>query len=346
MDRKRILKITGGVVLSLVVLVALGFLTGVLGLPGVTVTDVGDWGNVSENETEVITSLNVSNPNPIGITLGGGFEANYSVDLNDVTLITGQRERLAITPGTTQVDLVSTIDNQQIVPWWRAYVAANETVHVRATGQANVSAVVSKTIKFPPYEQTVLEDRQPVINGFDGAATAMEGTYTRSVAVGTVGYEIRNASAAWGETTPNVTEVDMAFQMHNPGDVPVPLVPDGFRLNAETNGIELFTAGEDAMTAENADSDALLAPGETREVVLTVNFDNRRIDDWFRSHVERDERTELSVRPQMIFEVEQTGSEIAVPREGVRYSCEFQTAMLVDDQQTETTCGEGGGMET
>ena len=70
----------------------------------------------------------------------------------------------------------------------------------------------------------------------------------------------------------------------------------------------------------------------------------QKIDDWFRSHVERGERSTIEVRTSLAFESPRTGTTIRVPGDGpVTYTCEFQTAMLVDDQETATTCGGPSG---
>lgn len=343
----RILKLGITVVLVVIVLVVAGFLTGVLGVPSVAVDDPGDWGTVSEAETEVVTSINVSNPNPIGVTLGSGVTARYGVALNDVRLIEGQRDRVSIPSGQSTIELVSTVDNDRIVPWWREYVRADETIELAATGRVRVDAIVGRTLTVGPYEQTLLADEQPVIDAFDAALSDLEGRYPSDSAISDrVGYEIRDASASWASVSNETTTMDVTLQVSNPGSVPVPLVPDGFRLDARANDVDLFSAQGDALSPKSVDGDALLRPGEQREVTYTVELDNERIDDWFRSHVEREERTELTVTPQLFFEVPQTGTRIAVPPDAAGYTCQFQTGLLVDGQETRTDCGSGGGVGT
>lgn len=341
---RRIAKLLGVAVLALVVLLVAGYLTGVLGLPTVEVSDRGDWGNTTENETEVITTLNVSNPNPIGIRLGEGFAANYSVDFNGVRLITGERDEIAIPRGDSTVELVSTVDNRKIVPWWREYVRNDETIDLEASGEVEISALISKTVSLPAYEQTVLADQQPVVDAFSAAVQSMEGNYSKTAGVTEVGYQIRDANASWGSVTEAYTILNVDFRIHNSGDVAVPMVPEGFRMNAEANDIALFEAGRGSMSPKSVDEDATLVPGETRTVTYAVNLTNGRVDDWFLSHIERDEHTTLQISPQLVFEVGVTGTEFAIPQDGAGYTCELQTALLVDDQQTETTCGSGGGL--
>ena len=331
-----------GLIVGLIAILVIAYLTGIIGLPSVTVDDPGDWGNTTENSTGIVTTLNVDNPNPIGVTLSSGFSAEYQVAMNDVELVTGSRDAISIPKGKSTIQLRSALDNDKLDSWWVAFVRNDETIEMRATGSADVSAVLSKTISFPAFEQTLLEDQRPVVDSFDAAVSDMEGAYTADAGLASAGYEIRDASAEWGEVTEPTSNMTLTFEIHNPGDVPVPLVPDGFRLNATGNAVPLFTASGDALTPQNVTRDATLAPGETRTVVYTVAMDNKNIDEWFVSHVRNDEQTDFVIKPQLEFEIPDTDVGITIPRDGPGYRCSLQTAILVDNQSTETTCGSGG----
>lgn len=340
MNGRSILKLVGLGIVGLVVVLVGGFLVGVLGVPTVEVADAGDWGETTDNETEVITELRVSNPNPIGITIGGGFTATYGIELNGVRVVDGARDSISIPKGNSTLEVVSTIDNDRLVPWWRAYVRNDETIEMQATGEVTIGTLMGTTIELPTLERTLLEDDRPVIDAFDGAVSSLEGEYSQSAAVGTIGYSIESASADWAGVTERTSTIRLDIRVRNSGDVVMPLSPEGFRLDAEANGIALFEASQENLTIENAASDATLAPGEARTITYTVRMTNDHIDDWFVSHVERDERTDLTLTSRLVFEEPRTGVTLSVPPGGVTYNCEFQTAILVDDQETTTTCGQ------
>ncbi|MEF8757119.1 MAG: hypothetical protein V5A33_02670 [Halobacteriales archaeon] len=120
----------------------------------------------------------------------------------------------------------------------------------------------------------------------------------------------------------------------------MPAAPDGLAASVEMNGVSLVDVRGDAFEVRNLDREAVIRPGETREVVYVAVMDNERVDDWFRRHVERGERSSVEVRTSLVFEAPRTGTRVRMPREGpVVYTCEFRTAMLVDDRETGTTCG-------
>lgn len=343
---KRVLVGAGGLLAGLIVLLVVAYLAGIIGAPSVVVEDPGDWGNTTDDETEIHTTLRVDNPNPLGIKLSDGVSAEYQVALNGVTLVDGEQNAISIPEGESTITLTSTLDNDKLVPWWVAYVRNNETIEMRATGSAEVSAVVSKTISFPAQEQTLQADQRPVIDAVDGAVTTMEGEYTAGVDPATVGYEIREASATWGEVTEATSKMNVTYRIHNPGAVAVPLVPDGFRIDATANDVDLFSANRSALTPTNVDRGAILESGETRTVVYTVTVTNDKVDDWFVSHVDNDEQTRLVIDPSMEFGLPDRGVTIQVPENGPGYACDFQTAILEDDQETTSNCGSGGSVST
>ena len=66
-------------VVALVAVLALLYLTGVLGAPSAGLEDRGDWGEVTDERTEIVTTLWVRNPNPIGVSLGERLTADCEV---------------------------------------------------------------------------------------------------------------------------------------------------------------------------------------------------------------------------------------------------------------------------
>ncbi len=339
---KRLLKLVGVLFVVVAVLLAFGFATGTIGVPSVTVEDPGEWGTTTDETTEIETTLTVENPNPLGVRISDGFSAQYWVALNDVRLVEGQRESISIPKGSSTLTLTSTMDNDQIVPWWVEYVRADETIEMRASGAATVNVFGQRQVSFPEQDRTLLEDQRPVIEAFSAAVSTMEGNYTAGSGPATAGYEVRDTGAEWATVTEETSNMTLTMEVHNPGSIPVPLVPDGFRFNATANDVPLFTASGDALTPKSVDRDAMLAPGETRTVEYTVTMTNDNIDDWFRSHIANGEQSDLVIKPRLEFGVSEIGATITIPNHG-GYECEFQTAIL-EDQDSGSTCGSGGSV--
>ncbi|MFB6150451.1 MAG: hypothetical protein ABEJ40_01470 [Haloarculaceae archaeon] len=156
----------------------------------------------------------------------------------------------------------------------------------------------------------------------------------------TVGYEVRRGWASWASVTENRTTVRFHFLVHNPGDVPVPAAPDGVGVTVDMNDVRLFEGETDEFSLGSVDRDAVIEPGGTREVTFTVRMDNEKVDEWFTSHVRRDEVTAVSAGFRLVFEEPTSGRTFRLPADGpATYDCQFATTILVDEQPAETTCG-------
>lgn len=374
-----LLRIAGILIVVLVLLVAViaaALFTGVLGAPSAGIEDEGDWGTVSEEQTEVITTVWVDNPNPVGITLGDSVSVSYQLYLNDVNLASGEKADISIPSGNNTVQASTYIQNRKIQPWWVAFVQNNETITLGADATVSVSGPVSASTDISIPERTLLEDETPVITSLSGAASGFEGRHTESVSrerlldrtglewtgllaegyvtegdtEATVGYEIQDGWAEWGAVNEETTTVYFNLRVHNPGDVPVPATPDHLGADVEMNDVEMFSAQANDTSLQNPDDFAtgevigerVIRPGETEVAVYAVEMDNEKVDDWFRSHVSNDERTDVRTELQAVFTVGEL--EFSIPEDNpVAYTCQLQTAILVDDQNTTTNCGDGPG---
>lgn len=375
-----ILRKVGVIVLVIAIVIAgigAAFFTGVLGTPSAGLEDRGDWGNVSEERTEVITTVWVNNPNPIGISVSDSVEVSYQLYLNDVNLANGEKSGLSIPAGNNTVQISTYIQNQDIPPWWVAFIQNNETIPIRADASADVGGTVSTSVDFPTQEETILTEETPIITSLSEVASGTEGTYTKNVSEQefrgetglesssliservtgqdgelTVGYEIQDGWAEWGEVTEDTTTVYFHFQIHNPGDVRVLAAPSNVGVDVEMNDLEMFSAQANDTSLQNpenfSEGDVLggrvLEPGETEEAVYAVEMNNENIDDWFRSHVRQEEQTNIRTEAKLVFSIQDV--EFAVPADSpVAYTCEVQTDILVDNQDTETNCGQIDSLE-
>lgn len=338
-------------IIALLVVAAAGiggaYYAGILEKPTAGLEDYGDWGEVTEDRTEVITSVWVNNPNPAGLTIADSISASYQLYLNDVNVANGQKVGISIQPGNNTIQISTYIQNENLSAWWVAFVQNDETIALRTESTANIDAgPLSTSIDLPTQRQTLLQDSTPVINALSQTVAAAEGEYTKTISVGTglaeesetVGYEIKRGWATWGNVNQDTTTVLFHLRIHNPSDtVAVPAVPDGVGVSVDMNDVRLFRAQGEELSPQNVDGDAVIQPGETREVVFAVQMDNSKIDEWFRSHVRNNEQTEITTQFQLVFNTEETT--FRVPEKGgLTYTCNLQTAILEDGQQTETDC--------
>lgn len=324
-----------GLVVGLAALVAALWYLGIVGAPTAGVEDPGDWGTVTEDRTEIETTVWIDNPNPFGIRTGK-LSAEYDVILNGVAVAEGRKEGIAIASGNQTKTLSTFLINDRLPEWWAEYVRADETVEATVDGtvRADVGPGASHDLQ---YERTMLEGERPVIEALSAAANGTEGEYPQ----GAPAFEVRNGWATWGSVDESTTTIRFHFRVHNPNPAPVPAAPQGVNVRIRMNGLTMLETRGREFSMEDVDRDAVLGPGETREVVVRVAMSNDRIDEWFTSHVRRGELTDVETRLSLVFEGP-AGRSVEVP--AATYTCQVQTAILVDGQETDTNCGSGGGL--
>jgi len=341
-------------VVALVGLLAVLYLLGVIGVPGAGVSDTGDWGNVSEERTEIVTSVWVDNPNPVGLSLGNSVRVDYDVRMNNVSLAEGEKSNISVPTGNSTRTITTDLYSDRLPEWWVGYVRANETVYLQANASVTVDALLSTTQQFP-VEQTMLRNSTPVIDSLSASVNSTTGRYTENVSTDavnggldgpagdqtvTVGYEVERGWATWEAVNATTTTVEVHMELHNPGDAPVPADPDGVGFTTDANGVEMFTADSDALSTDSTEEDPLIQPGETRTTSFTVTMANDNVDDWFTSHVRSEERTRLTTQFQVVFRDPATSTTFRIPDgSDATHECNFQTAILVDDQESSTDCG-------
>ncbi|PSQ32261.1 hypothetical protein BRD06_00315 [Halobacteriales archaeon QS_9_67_15] len=345
---------------ALVGLLLVLYLLGIIGAPAAGLVDRGDWGEVTDERTEIVTTVWVDNPNPIGVSLGDTVTAEYDIVLNDVLLAEGNKSDIEVPKGNSTTELRTDIINERLGQWWVRYVRANETVELDVNATMNVNTVVSTSYDVHR-NQTMLNESTPVIDALSASVNETTGTYTESVSASevddslsgdalsdsdtvTVGYEVRRGWATWDEVSESETTVEFHMLVHNPGDVPVPAAPDGIGVSVDMNDVRTFEAESGELSTESASGDEVIEPGETEEVTYTVTMDNDKVDDWFTSHVREEagpgqEATAVTAQFQVVFGNPVTGGEFRFPQDSpVTYDCDFQTDILVDGQNSTSTC--------
>lgn len=332
MQTKVIAAVVGVVLVSAT---AAAWAGGAFEAPRAGIVDEGEWGNVTEERTEVVTTVWVDNPNPVVEAAGTPVSVAYSVRMNGVTLADGERG-LSLRQGNQTKEIVVALRNDRLQEWWVAYVSNDETIRtdIEATASGGVGpAQDSFTIE---REATHLANETPMIDAVEGAVAGLEGTYTGGD--GDAVLEVREVTAAWGAVEETRTSVELRATVHNPTDEPLSAAAfEDLAVTVDANDVTLVDVDRTAADLAGVDADDTIAPGETRTVTLSVPVDNDRVDDWFRTHVRNDERTNLDVQVRATVEDPDTGTPVTVPAGGATYDCEFQTAILVD-ATPETSC--------
>lgn len=320
-------------IIAIIIFIVAAFSMGVLSSPDADIKNNGEWGEVTDESIEIITTVWVENPNVIGFNLGGSVDVTYDLHLNGINLASGESGKISLHSGRNTIELSTYIENDEMSQWWVAFIKNEETIPVRAESSARIGGPVSFTADIPEYEETLFPDSTPAINSISQTVSNLSGEYPDD---GPISIEIREAWAEWGEVDERQTTVNLHVQIHNPNRVSIPAEPENLGLDIEMNGIEMFSARSNDVSLENRNDfdERLIDPGETKEAIYAVEMDNDKIEDWFVSHIERGEQTVIRTELRLVFSA--NGRQISIPDSTpVSYTCELRTDIFNGESDTD-----------
>ncbi|WP_115863068.1 LEA type 2 family protein [Halorussus litoreus] len=299
------LKILVAVVALLVVAVAAGFALGVLGTPSVAGLQ-NQFGEVTDETTEIRTELVVNNPNPFGVSLGG-VSVNYDVSMNDVAMANGTKEGVSIGSGNSTLAFTTVMQNDRIPAWWASHVRNDEQTAVQVDAEVR-SGTLGRSFDAPPVERQVSTD---VISQFNSTETRPINA-SQPLVSDPVAY-VNETGAQWGEVTRAETPIDLRMVVYNDKPVPMAITEIGYEITMN-----------DVAVGNGSSDDEHVIEGHTEETIrTTTTIDNDKLDEWWVTHLENGQVTELRI--DFYAEVEVAGETFRVPLEEMTYTETIET---------------------
>jgi LEA14-like dessication related protein len=291
-------RILGTVALSLVVVAGVAVAAGVVGVPSV-VAFQNEFADANDSTTVIASDIEVSNPNPVGAGFLG-VSGEYEIAMNDVRMANGSTGNVEMAPGNSTIDLATNLDNDRIPAWWVSHVERDEetTVTVNATVDSDLLG------------QSVPVERERTIE--TDMLSSFNSTETRPVNASQPLVEdpilyVNETRAQWGETTDERTGIVVDFYVYNPKEYAIQISKLNYTI--DMNDVRVGAG-------ENTD-ETVLPPGELTRVRTVTYVDNGKLDEWWVSHVERNQVTDVVIDFDASFEV--SGTDVDVPLEGMTH---------------------------
>jgi LEA14-like dessication related protein len=269
------------------------------------------FGTVNESTTVIETNVTVNNPNPIGISLGG-VSLNYTVDMNEVRMASGDKKGVSVGTGNSTVTLTTLMDNNQIPAWWASHIQNGEqtTVDVAATVK---SSTLGQSVSTSLPSRTISTD---LLSGFNSSETR-EVNAEQPLVSDPVMY-INETSASWGETTRTETPTTMEFVVYNPKSYPITVSEVGY--NVTMAGVDM---GEGA-----TDDPIVVQPQSSETIDANVVIDNTNLDRWWVEHLRNDQSSTLRIT--FYAEASAGGQTIRLPLDAFTHEEDIETDIFGD----------------
>ncbi len=291
--------------------------TGVVSLQPPAVESVeNDWGEVTNDRTEIQTQIVVDNPNKVGVP--GAASVTYDVTMNDVTMAEGSSGGLSLSPGRNEISLRTDIDNDEIPAWWATHINNGEETTLSVEPSAKV-AFVSQGL--PSYDRTFETD---MLSAFDSESgqSVQAGNQTLLT--------VERTEASWGTATESETPLRFAGTVRNPNTAPLTFAKIGYEVSMN-----------DVTVAEGTTNGSVEIPANaTGTIEINSTLDNRKLDEWWVSHLNRGEQTDLNVSVFAV--VERDGQNRRIPLSFLSKRVAFETDILGGGQATTRAVGSPG----
>ena len=310
------------------------YAVGLIGTPSVTGVE-NRFGDVSDSTTTIESDLLVSNPNPIGVNLGG-TTAEYTVTMNGIEMAHGVKEGVSIPKGASSLHFSTAMENGKIPAWWTSHIRNGE--HTDLAVDANVhSSLLGRSFGAPKVKRSVDTD---IIGEFNSSERRPINV-SQPLVSDPVAY-IERTNATWGEVTEEETPIRMEFTIYNPKSVPITVTEVGYDLRMN-----------DVRMGRGASERTHVIPaGGTKTVETTTVIRNKHLDEWWVSHLRNDQVTNLRIDFYARVDLSAVGAgSVRIPLEGLTYEKRIETDLFGTKNATAgngtatngTTTATGGG---
>ncbi|MDS0283150.1 LEA type 2 family protein [Haloarcula onubensis] len=312
-----------GIAAVVLVVVAVGL--GLVGTPGVETIE-NRFTGVSENTTTVGTALTVSNPTPVGVSLGG-TTIDYTVSMNDVAIASGVKEGIALQSGNTTVQFSTRMQNGKIPAWWVSHIGNGERTQVTIDATITDPLVGDRTVAVTQ-NRTVETDIMGAFNSTETRPVDADRPFVSDPVL-----YINETRGAWDRdgVTERETPLDIGFDVYNPKPVPYTVTKIGY--TTYMNDVRVGT-GE-------TDSGAVILPGERETVGITTTIDNDKLDDWWVTHLRHNQNTTMYIDFYLV--VEGAGEQFRIDVDAIDYETAIETDIFGNKAQYPTGTGVESG---
>jgi len=301
-----------GVIVLVLVLVLAGvvgaFAFGLVGAPSV-VSSESRFGAVGADTTTIRTDVVVENPNPVGIDRENATIA-HTIALNEIVVANDSRRGVALPPGISSRTLTTRLDNEKIPEWWVSHVANGERTVVEIDTRVR-SPLLGESISVPR-RRVVETDLLSSFNETETRPISADGPFRNSPVL-----YVNRTSATWGPVGETETPIAATFGVYNPLRVPIPITELGYTVRM--NGIEVGNG--------TTDRTYVLESERVTEVETNVTIDATRLDEWWVTHLQRNQSTTVRVDFFLRADLPVVGT-VRLPVDDLAYTTELETDLL------------------
>lgn len=248
-----------------------------LGKPEIKDT-TSEWGNVTSSTSEIITKVDVYNPNPVPLPLKDVLTKVY---MNDIKMGEGSAVKSQIDANSNSTILISTeIKNNRISEWWVSHIEDKEASNMSMKGDLVFDLRVTE-FEYP-IEKTK-EIKTDILGGINVEPQEIDSPGSGSIS-------IESGKFRWEEVNEDSTELVATINLrnNNPEDTSILQVDYTVKMN-------------DIKVAEKTNNvTEVIEPDSVAELTYTAEINNNKLDEWWVTHIENNEQSKIDVVMQAV----------------------------------------------
>jgi LEA14-like dessication related protein len=250
-----------------------------------------EWGVVTPENTEIIGTIKVYNPNPISLQVK---KIMYAINMDGINVGSAESPGLQIEKNAEfPIKVSAKIDNTKIPGFW--------TEHIRRTENSEASIEISPTfdLKITDFTFPFKVNRSIQTNLLSSLNKVGPIPLEKKVKIPIVGEKtilkasIESLSGKWGTIAPQTTQINLLAVIKNENSYP--LVVPKMEYKMDINGITLGS-GESGLQFA-------CAPNSTGNINLVANMNTSEMDKWFVSHIRQGEKSTFNMSVSLVFDI-------------------------------------------
>jgi len=297
-------RVIGIIFLLFLILIIFGFITGIISIPSIK-NIRNRWGSITDDTTEIISSITIENNNPFKITIPR-VDVDYSLKMNNIEMAHGTIDKINLEKGDTTIEVTSYFNNSRIPEWWVSHLNNNEITIVK------IEPIVVIDAEFAEPHIDAPSNTIPIETNLLGSINNLD---VKKIEAGPINLSFTPISFNWGNVSNDETELLLVFNFYNPYPVSIPIPEINYKISMNEIKIGNGTI-EDSIVLESY-ADTLISSA--------TSIDNNMLDDWFVSHLQYNENSNLKITINSTIEYEGINFKID---DFLIYTHEFVTNIL------------------
>lgn len=254
-----------------------------------------DWGEVSDERTEIRTRVVLDGRNFLEARVTS-VGLRYDAYMNGVRVARSEKKGVSLNRDNTTIHLSAYIDRSRLLRWWHTHINKGERTRLVIKPHVTVDlpsldlsafdfADIGLPSTRPPFSSVSVETPNYVTEFETGILDSIRREEKMTVtAFGRTVFAVHGVDARWGTADEDETTIELRVKMENPNPFAVGFEDVGYTVTMNGVRVGRGHVGDFRMPARG-----------TSVISSEAVLRNKRVAEWWKTHLDRGEKTETEI---------------------------------------------------